>query len=254
MMGLLSPRGWREALSSEEAVLQRGDLIVLWNWEESGLTSWIFRCVARQVVRHTPVPVLVLNEHGVFPPFTIQERLLRVLIPLDGSPMSETALQPALWLMAALAGSTQTVLHLLEVVNPSSPSGRARAFSTVDEMVNEEELQQAQRYLHEEMSRLLAHLPTQLNLTMTYSVAMGTDVAKAILAEAEPAAEEQEPEPYDLIAMTTHGWGEPRRQLVGSVTEQVLGATRLPLLILRSPERAVWEEEQSQSGEVQSGA
>lgn len=94
------------------------------------------------------------------------------------------------------------------------------------------------------MSRLLAHLPAKLNLTMTYSVVTGTDVAKVILAEAEPAEEEQEAKPYDLIAMTTHGWEEPRRLPVGSVTEQLLGTTRIPLLIIRSPEQAVREEEQ----------
>lgn len=228
----------------EEAGLQGGDLIVLWNWGESGLKSWIFSGVARQAERGSPAPVLVLNEHGVFPPFSLQERLLRVLVPLDGSPLSETALEPTLRLMAALAGSTQTSLHLLEVVNITSPYGRARAFSTVDEMMNEEEVQKAESYLHEEMSRLLAQLPTKLNLTMTYSVVTGTDVAKEILAEAEPAEEEQEAEPYDLIAMTTHGWGEPRRLLVGSVTEQLVGATRLPLLIIRSHEQAAREEEQ----------
>jgi nucleotide-binding universal stress UspA family protein len=89
------------------------------------------------------------------------------------------------------------------------------------------------------MSRLLAQLPVELNLTMTYSVVTGTDVAKAILAEAEPAEEEQEAKPYDLIALTTHGWGELRRLLMGSVTEHLLGTTRLPLLIVRSQEQTM---------------
>jgi hypothetical protein len=53
-------------------------------------------------------------------------------------------------------------------------------------MMEEEEVQKAQSYLHDEMSHLLAHLPARLNLTMTYSVVPGMDVAKAILAEAEP--------------------------------------------------------------------
>jgi nucleotide-binding universal stress UspA family protein len=237
----------------EEARLQRTDLIVLCSQEESGLKRWIFGNVAKQAVHHSPVPVLVLNEHGVFPPFSLQERLLRVLVPLDGSPLSETALEPTLRLMAALAGSTQTVLHLLEVVTIPFSYGRARAFSNVDKMMEKEEVQKAQSYLHDEMSHLLAQLTTKLNLTMTYSVVTGTDVAKAILAEAEPAEEGQEAKPYDLIALTTHGWEEPRRLLVGSVTEQLLGATRLPVLVMRSHEQAVREEELKKSEEVQSG-
>jgi nucleotide-binding universal stress UspA family protein len=220
----------------EEARLQRGDLVVLCSQEESGLKNWIFGNVARQAVCHRPVPaVLALNEHGAFPPFSLQERLLRVLVPLDGSPLAETALD--LRLMAALAGSTQTVLHLLEVVHLPFPSERARAFSNVEKMMEEEEVQKAQSYLHDEMSQLLALLPTRLNLTMTYSVVPGMDVAKAILAEAEPAEEQWEVKPYELIAMTTHGWEEPRRQHVGSVTKQLFESTRLPLLVMRSPEK-----------------
>lgn len=229
----------------EEARLHRGDLIVLCSKGESGLKSWTFGSVAKQAMRNSPVPaVLALNEQCVFPPFSLQERLLRVLVPLDGSPLAETALEPTLRLMAVLAGTTQTVLHMLEVVHLSFPYGRARAFSNVEKMMEEEEVQKAQSYLHDEMSHLLAHLPTKLNLTMTYSVVTGTDVAKEILAEAEPAEEEQEVKPYDLIAMTTHGWEEPRRLHVGSVTKQLLGTTSLPLLIMRSPEKETEQTEQ----------
>ncbi len=224
----------------EEARLHKGDLVVLCCQGESGLKNWIFGNVAKQAACHRPVPaVLALNEHGTFPPFSLQERLLRVLVPLDGSPLAETALEPTLRLMAVLAGLTQTVLHLLEVVHLPFPSGRAQAFSDVEQMMEEEEIQKAQSYLHDEMSHLLAHLPTRLNLTMTYSVVPGLDVAKAILAVAEPAEEEQELKPYDLIAMTTHGWEEPRQQHVGSVTKQLLESTRLPLLVMRSPEREI---------------
>jgi nucleotide-binding universal stress UspA family protein len=229
----------------EEACLHAGDLVVLCSQGESGLKNWIFGSVAKHAVCHRPVPaVLVLNEQGVFPSFSLQERLLRVLVPLDGSPLAETALEPTLRLMAALAGSTQTVLHLLEVVHLPFPYGRARTFSNVEKMMEEEEVQKAQSYLHDEMSHLLAHLPARLNLTMTYSVVPGMDVAKAILAESEPTEEVQEVKPYDLIAMTTHGWEEPRRLYVGSVTKQLLETTRLPLLVMRSPDKETEQNEQ----------
>ncbi len=232
----------------EETCLHDGDLIVLCSQGESGLKNWVFGNVAKQAVRHRPVPtVLVLNEQGVFPPFSLQERLLRVLVPLDGLPLAETALEPTFRLMAALAGSTQTVLHLLEVVHIPFPEGRAQAFSYVEKMMEEEEVQQAQSYLHDEMSHLLALLPARLNLTMTYSVVPGLDVAKAILTEAEPAEEEPEVKPYDLIAMTTHGWEEPRQLRVGSVTRKLLEMTRLPLLVMRSPEKEIVQNEQQMS-------
>jgi nucleotide-binding universal stress UspA family protein len=41
---------------------------------------------------------------------------------------------------------------------------------------------------------------------------------------------------YTLIAMTTHGLRGLRRVVMGSVTEQVLDSTKLPLLIVRPHE------------------
>jgi len=240
---------WNDSSSMfEEVCLQHGDLVVLCSQEESELKDWIFGNVAKQAACHRPVPaVLVLNEHCAFPPFSLQERLLRVLVPLDGSPLAETALEPTLRLMAALAGSTQTILHLLEVVPLSFPYRRGQAFSDVKAIVEEDEVENAQSYLHDEMSYLLAQIPARLNLTMTYSVATGTDVAKGILDEAETVDEEQEVPPYDLIAMTTHGWEEPRGLHVGSVTKQLLEITGLPLLVLRSPETETEQSKQQMS-------
>jgi nucleotide-binding universal stress UspA family protein len=42
----------------------------------------------------------------------------------------------------------------------------------------------------------------------------------------------------NLIGLTTHGYGEQHRSGLGSVTERVLSTTRLPLLIVRPPNRA----------------
>jgi nucleotide-binding universal stress UspA family protein len=222
----------------EEARLRHVDLVVLCGQEETGLKGWMFRNMALQAVRHSPVPVLILNEQGDFPPFVHQEHLLRVLVPLDGSPLSETALEPAIRFTAALAGSTQTALHLLEVIDIPFPYGKTRTASIVDEQMQQEEVQKAQSYLHDVTGRLLAHLPIELNLTITSSVVVNTEVAKAILAEAEPAEAELRAEPYDLIVIATHGRGGLQRLLMGSVTEHLLRETRLPLLIVRPHEES----------------
>ncbi len=234
----------------EEACLHRADLVVLCGRGENGFKHWTFGSIARQTARQSPIPVLVLNEHGDFPPFSLNGHLLRVLVPLDGSPLSETALEPTFRLLAALAGSTQTVLHLLEVVSLPLSTGRADEFSRIDAKIKEKEIRRAEDYLHDEMDRLLAHVPTQINLTMTYSVVTGADVAKVILTEAEPVEGALS---YDLIALTTHGWGELRQLILGSVTERLLGTIRLPLFIVRPRNQAAREEEREQNGEVPSG-
>jgi hypothetical protein len=46
-----------------------------------------------------------------------------------------------------------------------------------------------------------------------------------------------------VIALATHGRGGIKRWMMGSVTERILGATRLPLLIVRPQKTIVIPEE-----------
>jgi nucleotide-binding universal stress UspA family protein len=227
----------------QEARLYHADLIVLCSRGETGLKRWVFNSIAQQVVRHSPTPVLVLNEHGHFPAFQPLERPLRILLPLDGSPLSETALEPTIRLIATLAASQQTVLHLLRVVDNPFPYGRTRSFSYVDKMMQEEEVQKAQNYLHDVMGRVQEMLPVGLNLTLGSSVAVDVDVVKAILTEAAPVDEGQSATPYDLVAIATHGRTGLRRMFMGSVSENLLGTTRLPLFFVHPHEKAAWQTE-----------
>ena len=52
--------------------------------------------------------------------------LVRILVPLDGSPLAETAMEPAAQLIAALAAPAHCELHLLRVVDLPPAYGRAR--------------------------------------------------------------------------------------------------------------------------------
>jgi hypothetical protein len=43
---------------------QASDLIILCSRGRTGVTRWMLGSVAQKVVRQSPVPVLVLNEHA----------------------------------------------------------------------------------------------------------------------------------------------------------------------------------------------
>ena len=43
--------------------MEQVDLIVLCRHQETGLGQWGLESVAQQVMRHSPVPLLILNEH-----------------------------------------------------------------------------------------------------------------------------------------------------------------------------------------------
>jgi nucleotide-binding universal stress UspA family protein len=69
------------------------------------------------------------------------------------------------------------------------------------------------------------------------SVAIGEDVADTLIRAAEQDEEAEGKRltgNCDLIAMTTHGRGGLQRLSMGSVTERVLGATKLPMQVVHS--------------------
>jgi nucleotide-binding universal stress UspA family protein len=78
------------------------------------------------------------------------------------------------------------------------------------------------------------------DLTLTWSVAIGKDVAETLISAAETGEDIEGSNVFggcDLMVLATHGRGGLERWVLGSVTEHILGATRLPILIVRPKER-----------------
>ena len=87
----------------------QADMIVMTSHGRTGISRWVFGSVAGHVARQAPVPVLVLRQHQL--PFWTEGAALvevprtpglveplpqlRVLVPLDGSPLAESVLEPA---------------------------------------------------------------------------------------------------------------------------------------------------------------
>lgn len=224
------------------ARLETTDLIVLCSHGETGLARWMLGSVAWQTMRQSPVPMLVLNESGgiFFEQPTASP--LRVLVPLDGSALSEEALQPALHLLAA--HQTPGILHLLHVVDLPSTYGYTRSQAYVTTSMHEEARQEAETYLKTVVARLQEQLPAASRPTITWSVAVNPDVVAAILALATPPAAHAQESGYDLIALATHGHSGLRRLLMGSVAARLLGVCKQPLLVVRpghSPQESTSE-------------
>lgn len=219
------------------------DLVVLCSHGYTGLTRWVMGSVAEKVARHAAVPVLVLREGGPVPaaPHPDATRPLCALVALDGSAHAKAALAPAAQLVAALAAPATGALHLVRVVKPVSAEREAKGpeHGEIDEQV----LHKAKQYLSTTVDHLREGLTAPavagLNLTITWSVAVDTDVAAALIRLAENGEDAEGAGVFggcDVIAMATHGYSGVQRWAIGSITERVLSATRLPLLIVRPPE------------------
>jgi nucleotide-binding universal stress UspA family protein len=211
------------------------DVIVICSHGYAGITRWIMGSVAEKVARHASVPVLILREGGQLPigPHPDSTRPLRVLVPLDGSARAKSAIEPAAYLITGLSAPCQGTLHLTRVVKPSEGQH-------VEEAEKEQFLQKAKKYLSTTVEHihegLVAHRTSECNLTITWSVAVDTDVASALVRVAENGEDAEGSGIFggcDVIAIATHGYGGLQRWAMGSVTERVLNATKLPVLIIR---------------------
>jgi nucleotide-binding universal stress UspA family protein len=232
------------------ARLQGVDLIVLCSHGETGLKRWAFGSVAQEAVRHSPVPVLVLNEHGVVPPLLEATHPLRVLVPLDGSALVESVILPTADLVMTLSASFQNELHLLRVVNLPSAYGSMRSQASIIDVVHEEVKQEVEKTVKSVAERWAEDL-AGFNLQVSSSVVDGIGVAGTIVQEAAQTRDVSKSTGYDLVAMATHGRSGLLQLLMGSVTESVLGETKLPLLIVRPKQAKTASEKKAETEQIE---
>jgi nucleotide-binding universal stress UspA family protein len=210
------------------------DLIVLCSHGETGFKRWVMGSVSQKVARHSPIPVLILREGAGGPTNLHPEgpRPVRVMVTVDGSPFAEAALAPAAYLSAFLSAPAQGELHIARVLRiPDFTRGTSPEADKV--------IADAQEYLKRIEQQFNEGELASLNLSVTSSVSIETDIAGALIGLAEDGAEGENGEQVersDTIAMATHGRGGPQRWVLGSITERILSATRLPLLIVRPHE------------------
>ena len=227
--GLVAPTMFSVARS------QHADLIIMCSHGETGLKRRLFGSVALEAARHSPVTTLVLHEHcAIHSTLSTSnpEHPLRILVPLDGTTQSETALEAATQLVTTLASSSaltatpNATLHLLRVVTVPTTEwlGQTQLETT---------WQEAETYLQTVKQRLCYSLLAPQALSVTSSVVFHSNVAGAILKEVEQSGD------YDLIAMAAHEHAGRLHHLIGgSVIEHILGYTALPLLVVRPCETA----------------
>jgi nucleotide-binding universal stress UspA family protein len=165
---------------------------------------------------------------------------LRALITLDGSAEAKAALESAAQLVAALAAPGQGAVHLLRVVKPPQFDEKKISPEHLAAMKSEA-LHKAKTYMDSVATHLREGSLGSLHLALTWSVVLDDDIAGAIIQVAENGEDAEGagiPGRCDLVAMATHGRTGFQHWVMGSVTERVLGATRLPLLIVRPAETA----------------
>ncbi len=188
----------------------KADIIAMSSHCYSGLTRWLLGSVTEKVLRAAPCPVLVVRS---------RRPIQRMLLPLDGSQLSERSLAPALEVARAL-GAQVTLLRVV-------PEFHVEQLRDLDEFeyglgprLVEEMQADADNYL-----RRLSQTFSEQGIAVSCEVRFGP-AAASILTFAENHA-------VDLIAMATHGRSGLQRWVYGSVTEKVLRAGEYSMLVVR---------------------
>jgi nucleotide-binding universal stress UspA family protein len=205
-----------------EAILETADteritMVAMTTHGRSGLSRWIMGSVADKVVRGSLVPVLLARSYysdpgGAERAATAEELVIRkVLVPVDGSRASETALGPGTEL-ATLFKSEVVVLHAeFPFMVPGPEVG---SFPEIIPSPAEKD----------ESTANAAELFRNAGLQVSRRTEVG-DPASVILDQSRALG-------ADMVVMATHGRSGFTRWVLGSVADRVLRHAGTPILIV----------------------
>lgn len=198
--------------------------IVMTTHGRSGLGRWLYGSVADRVVRTAGIPVLLIRSSM---PQRDPSTIRAILLPVDGSALSEAAIPYAV----ELARRFDATIHLVRVAETpeiysllSVPAGPPTSAEVLNQLA-QQLVETATTYANELGERLRGE-----------GVRVEVHVLEGIAPE-QLLAFERERQP-DLVVMATHGRSGLSRVVFGSVAERLLREGTVPLLLIRPPEAA----------------
>lgn len=202
-------------------------LVVMTTHGRGPLARFWLGSVADELVRRLPRPLLLLRPRDALPEFGTEPAFKRVLLPLDGTPLAEAIIEPAV----ALGRLTSAEYILLRAVRPillTSYNLEGMGIGAqVDTLI--EQTRKVQEQLEQEAQAYLARTAHRLrdrDVRVHTRVVVEEQPAAAILHEAISSG-------ADLIALETHGRHGLSRLLLGSVADKVIRGSTVPVLVHR---------------------
>ena len=187
-------------------------LIAMTTHGRSGLPRLVLGSVASEIMRTSSHPVLLVKaaEH---PP--AYGDLSRILVPVDGSPMSEEVLAT----VEELARDAGSEIVLLRVVTPPVILYPGEAVPSTQPML--EDVEAAARNYVEQLASTVKHK----GFAVQHEVVTG-EASEAIVEAATRYG-------AGLIALSSHGRTGLARLLIGSTADNVVRQSATPVLIIR---------------------
>ncbi len=196
------------------------DLIVMATHGRGAFTRAWLGSTADALVRQARQPVLLVRpgDEGA-PAVDAELSFVRILVPLDGSPLAETELELAKGIARIFDSEivlVRVVAFPVEIASPYLPHT-----VQMNQQIVDEARESAQQYLDTAVATLQAE---------------GFDARGLVEVDSQPGhaiARVTEEQHADLVVMATHGRGGLQRALLGSTTDKVIRGVRVPVLVRR---------------------
>lgn len=203
-----------------EQILQVADdlkarLLVIATHGRSGIGRWLYGSTAGRLLRASKVPIVAVGPHAL-EKSTAEVSMSHVMVPLDGSPLSEAALPVARTLAAALKGRL-TLVRAVRWAVQTYPYSLPDAYIP---QVDEELEAGAKAYLREQEAQVT-------------EVPVDAFVVRGAIADG--LIDLIEKQAVDLVVMTTHARGGFLRAALGSTADRMLQGPA-PVLLVRPEE------------------
>jgi nucleotide-binding universal stress UspA family protein len=201
------------------AAADGADLLVIGTHKREGWSRFLHGSVSLEIVasaRRNCVVVPLAQSSSPRAP----ERIERVLVPIDFSARSSSALE---W--AARLVVDRGTLHLVHVVAPYVPLAVEVGAYVASPMPTPEERKREQQAIERKLAEFAPRELRERGLAIETECVEGFDPA-AQLAQAAQRCSAQ------LICMATHGRTGLSRALLGSIAQGVLKHSRVPVVVV----------------------
>ncbi len=199
------------------------NLIVMVSHGHSGIMPWATGSTSRKIIQKSVIPILLIRASEDVDKKQSSGLFRKILVPLDGSTMSEGVL-PYVKEIAARMKSEIILLRVLEQGQHVRTIGGLDHFAYTHQQV-EEMRQETVTYLNE-----INQILSKEGFTVK-TVAKTGDVAQIII---ETTIQES----IDIVAMSSHGKSAAIKWVLGSVSGKILESGKKPLLLIRPSEKS----------------
>jgi len=203
----------------EAAAADKQTLIAMATHGRSGLDRWLLGSVAEKVLRAAANPTLAVRAKEENPTWEMAT-LKRIIVPLDGSELSERILP----YVEGLAKNLDLEVNLIGVYGGPLVAGGSGEGLYSSGQINS--------LITTIRAETVAYLTMKTDELKQKDLKKVSFSAKEGLAADEIIATAQEI-PDTLIAMCTHGRSGVQRWMLGSVTETVVRHSDVPVLVVR---------------------